>query len=128
MKTRRPIWLACAGSVPILCVALATWYVQWKSDPEQDHHEYVPRIGSDAPFITSPDIVVEKMVEVAELTPDDLVYDLGCGDGRIVITAALKSGCRGVGYDIDPERVAEARENVIANGVATFDNALTLRN
>jgi predicted RNA methylase len=56
--------------------------------------------------------VVEKMVELARLTPDDVAYDLGCGDGRIVITATLKTGCRGVGFDIDPQRVAEARENV----------------
>lgn len=75
------------------------------------------RIGSNAPFITSPDPIVEKMVEAAELTPDDVVYDLGCGDGRIVITAALRSGCRGIGFDIDPQRVAEARENVRKNGV-----------
>lgn len=75
------------------------------------------RIGSNAPFITTRDPTVEKMVEIAELTPDDVVYDLGCGDGRIVITAALKSGCRGVGFDIDPQRVAQARENVKKNGV-----------
>jgi len=70
------------------------------------------RQGLNAPFITTPDIVVDKMVELAELHESDLVYDLGCGDGRMVITAALRSGCNGVGFDIDPERVAEASENV----------------
>lgn len=69
------------------------------------------RQGLNAPFITTPDLVVEKMVEVARLTKNDLVYDLGCGDGRIVITAAMKSGCSGVGFDIDPERVVESAEN-----------------
>jgi SAM-dependent methyltransferase len=69
------------------------------------------RQGLNAPFITTPDVVLEKMVELAELRESDLVYDLGCGDGRIVITAALRSGCKGVGFDIDPERVSEAREN-----------------
>ncbi len=75
------------------------------------------RIGLNAPFITTADAIVDKMVEVAELTPDDVVYDLGCGDGRLVITAALKHGCHGVGIDIDPERVAEAKANVKLHGV-----------
>ncbi|MGI8978014.1 MAG: SAM-dependent methyltransferase [Pirellulaceae bacterium] len=75
------------------------------------------RIGLNAPFITSPDAVVEQMVEMADLKPDDVAYDLGCGDGRIIITAALKTGCHGVVYDIDPERVAEARRNVKLHGV-----------
>jgi len=75
------------------------------------------RIGRNAPFIKSPDAVTDKMVEMADLRTDDVVYDLGCGDGRLVITAALASGCRGIGFDIDPERVAEARENVRLHGV-----------
>jgi predicted RNA methylase len=74
-----------------------------------------PRIN--APFVTTSNIVVERMVELAGLTADDLVYDLGCGDGRIVITAALSKGCRGVGFDIDPRRVAEARENARQHAV-----------
>ena len=52
-----------------------------------------------------------------EMTADDVVFDLGCGDGRLVITAALKHGCHGVGIDIDPVRVAEARANVKLHGV-----------
>lgn len=77
----------------------------------------LPRQPRNAPFITTGDAVVEKMVQLAGLTKDDLVYDLGCGDGRIVITAALESGCRGVGFDIDPLRVSEARENARLHGV-----------
>lgn len=77
----------------------------------------LPRPRQNAPFVKTPDAVVDKMVEVAALTPQDHVYDLGCGDGRIVITAAMKSGCRGTGFDIDPQRVAEARENVKAHDV-----------
>ena len=75
------------------------------------------RVGRNAPFITSPDEVVDQMIELADLKPDDVAFDLGCGDGRIIITAALKTGCHGVGYDIDPERVAEARRNVKLHGV-----------
>jgi len=75
------------------------------------------RIGLNAPFITTADAIVDKMVEVGEITADDVVFDLGCGDGRLVITAALKHGCHGVGIDIDPVRVAEARANVKLHGV-----------
>src|SRR5690606_29715463 len=61
--------------------------------------------------------VVDKMLELAEIDSDDVVYDLGCGDGRIVIAAAKKYGARGFGFDIDPQRVKEARQNVRDQGV-----------
>ena len=77
----------------------------------------IPRPVANAPFITTPHDVVDKMIELARLSKDDLLYDLGCGDGRIAIAAAKKYGCRAVGYDIDPERVEESRENVKKNGV-----------
>ena len=60
--------------------------------------------------------VVHQMLRLAEVRPGDVVYDLGCGDGRIVITAA-RAGARGVCVDIDPQRIAEARENARAAGV-----------
>ncbi len=68
--------------------------------------------GPDIYFVPTPYEVVEKMLELAEVKRSDLLYDLGCGDGRIVITAAKKYGCKCVGYDIDPERVIESIENV----------------
>jgi endoglucanase len=71
----------------------------------------------DVIYVPTPQEVVEKMLEMAQVTKDDLVYDLGCGDGRIVVTAAKKYGCRGVGYDIDPKRIEESLKNVDANGV-----------
>lgn len=77
----------------------------------------LPRPKLNAPFIKSPDFVVNRMIELAEISERDLVYDLGCGDGRIVITAAVQTGCRGVGFDIDPARVAESKENVVRHGV-----------
>src|SRR5687767_1407643 len=58
------------------------------------------------------------MLELAVLGPSDVVYDLGCGDGRIVIAAAQRHGVRGVGVDIDPQRIDEARRNATAAGVA----------
>jgi len=66
----------------------------------------------DVIFVPTPQEVVEKMLELAKVTKDDLVYDLGCGDGRIVVTAAKKYGCKAIGYDIDPQRVRESLENV----------------
>lgn len=72
----------------------------------------------DVIFVPTPQNVVDKMLELAEVTKDDLVYDLGCGDGRIVVTAAQKYGCQAVGYDIDPKRIQESRENVEKNNVA----------
>ena len=71
----------------------------------------------DVIFVPTPYEVVDKMLEMAKVTKDDLVYDLGCGDGRIVIAAAKKYGCKAVGYDIDPKRVKESLENVDANNV-----------
>jgi len=71
----------------------------------------------DVVFVPTPPEVVDKMLELAQVTKDDLVYDLGCGDGRIVVAAAKKFGCRAVGYDISPQRVRESRQNVEKNGV-----------
>ena len=67
--------------------------------------------------VPTPTAIVEKMLEVAKVTKDDVLYDLGCGDGRIVIAAAAKYGCHAVGYDIDERKVKESRENVKKNGV-----------
>ena len=66
----------------------------------------------DVIFVPTPNTVVNKMLEMAKVTADDVVYDLGCGDGRIVITAAQRYGARGVGIDIDPDRIHEATDNV----------------
>lgn len=63
-----------------------------------------------APFVPTPVDVVERMLVLANVGPDDVVYDLGCGDGRIVIMAAARFGARGVGVDIDPVLVDRARE------------------
>ena len=71
----------------------------------------------DVIFIPSSDAVVDAMLEMASVTRRDIVYDLGCGDGKIVIAAAKRYGARGVGIDIDPERIKEANENAKAAGV-----------
>lgn len=71
-----------------------------------------PRKTPDVVYVPTPQAVVDKMLELAEIKPGDVVYDLGCGDGRIVVTAAKKYGVKAVGFDIDPQRVKEARDNV----------------
>ena len=65
----------------------------------------------DVPYVPTPESVVAKMLELAKVNKNDVVYDLGSGDGRIVITAAQEHGARGVGYDIDPQRIKEANAN-----------------
>lgn len=72
----------------------------------------------DAPYVPTPQEVVNQMLELANVTKNDVVYDLGSGDGRIPITAAQKYGARAVGIDIDPELIREARENAKKAGVA----------
>jgi len=76
-----------------------------------------PKKTPDVPYVPTTERAVEAMLELAKVTKNDIVYDLGCGDGRIVVTAAKKYGARGVGIDINPERIAEARENARKNGV-----------
>ncbi|MBM3284882.1 MAG: methyltransferase domain-containing protein, partial [Candidatus Aminicenantes bacterium] len=70
-----------------------------------------------APYVPTPMPVVEKMLELGQVDKDDLLFDLGCGDGRIVIAAAKKYGTRGVGIDIDPRRIEESRTAARAAGV-----------
>jgi SAM-dependent methyltransferase len=76
-----------------------------------------PRPNLDVPYVPSPNVVVEGMLKLANVKKGDTVYDLGCGDGRIVITAAKTYGAHGVGVDIDPERIREATENAKKAGV-----------
>jgi SAM-dependent methyltransferase len=71
----------------------------------------------DAPYVPTPPRVVEAVLKMARVTREDIVYDLGCGDGRIPIAAALTYGARGVGVDLDPKRIEEATENAKAAGV-----------
>jgi len=71
----------------------------------------------DVPFVPTPYEVIEDMLRFAELKKGDVLYDLGCGDGRIVIEAARRAGIRAVGIDIDPQRIKESRENARTAGV-----------
>jgi hypothetical protein len=78
----------------------------------------------DVIFVPTPQAVVDKMLELAEVKPGDVVYDLGCGNGRIVVTAAKKYGVKAVGFDINPQRIKESWENVKENHV---ENLVTIK-
>lgn len=71
----------------------------------------------DVPYVPTPIAVVDAMLDLAKVGKSDTVYDLGCGDGRIVVRAATRFGCRGVGVDLNPARVKEAKENAAKSGV-----------
>ena len=72
---------------------------------------------ASVPYVPTPQIVVERMLEIAKVGPEDYVIDLGSGDGRIVVTAAKKFGARGFGVDLNPVRVVEANQNARSAGV-----------
>src|ERR1039458_8025476 len=104
MLFRRSLW--CAGLVAaILCA------------PRITAQHYIPRHPPDVPFVPTTDEAVQAMLKLADVKKADVVYDLGCGDGRIVIAAAREFGARAVGIDIDPQRIAEAKENAQKAGV-----------
>lgn len=71
----------------------------------------------DVIYVPTPTVVVEEMLRMAAVKPGEMVYDLGCGDGRIVIAAARDFGARGIGVDIDPKRIAESKANAEKAGI-----------
>jgi len=87
------------------------------SEVPSQEQESVEKRQPDVVYVPTPQHVVDKMLELAEVKKDDLLYDLGCGDGRIVVTAAKKYGCKAVGFDIDPARIKDSLENVRKNDV-----------
>jgi SAM-dependent methyltransferase len=91
--------------------------------PRTSQHR--PLRAPDVPFQPSPREVVVQMLKLAGVRNDDILYDLGCGDGRVLIAAAQLYGARGVGIDIDPQRIKESRANAWIGGVldrVTFRN------
>lgn len=109
-RLRRRLLLA-AALVPAARLACARSPDEGNADPD------LPR-PLDVPFVPTPMEVVDAMLDMAKVTAADLVYDLGCGDGRIVIRAAQRFGARGVGVDLNPQRVREARAAAGAAGPA----------
>ena len=104
--------LALAGLISINCLPQQTFS---KFFPQQTGS---PARTPDVPYVPTPNVVVEEMLRTAGVKAGDMVYDLGCGDGRIVVAAARDFGARAVGIDIDPQRIAESNANARAAGVA----------
>src|SRR5574341_1263185 len=101
-------WFVLAGQ-PVHTIA--------QNPPPAAEKPAPPTRQPDVVYVPTPQGVVDKMLEMAEVKKGDVVYDLGCGDGRIVVTAAKKYGVKAVGFDINPERVKESLENVKSNKV-----------
>ena len=107
LRRRPPVWITLTVALSLIGPSTVLGVgVIGAQEPE-----------SLAPFVPTPQDVVDRMLELANVGPNDVVYDLGCGDGRIVITAAERYGARGVGIDIDPQRVAESKANARLAGV-----------
>jgi protein-L-isoaspartate O-methyltransferase len=107
---------ALSATTVAFCLALAPVAHGQDAAPattKSDQANPVP----DIVYIPTPHDIVARMLELASVTKSDVVYDLGCGDGRIVVAAARKHGCRAVGCDIDPNRVEASRNNVKRNKV-----------
>ncbi|HND53623.1 MAG TPA: methyltransferase domain-containing protein [Pirellulaceae bacterium] len=98
-----------AGLIVALSATASTRADDEKTE-KKDESKKKPRTA-DVVYVATPHDVVARMLDMAKVTKDDVVYDLGCGDGRIIVTAAKKLGARGKGFDLDPQRVAESKEN-----------------
>jgi SAM-dependent methyltransferase len=98
-----------AGASPTTGLSLGSLPIA--QAPEQVAPPAAPRKEPDIHYVPTPQELVEVMLDMAKVGKDDIVYDLGSGDGRLVITAAKEYGASGVGIDIDPKRIAESREN-----------------
>ena len=101
----------CVLSLAIAAALAAPQAPAWAQNPP------APLRSPDVIFVPTPQEVVDAMLKLAKVGANDVVYDLGSGDGRIPITAARTYGARGVGIDIDPQRIKEATENLKAAGV-----------
>jgi cyclopropane fatty-acyl-phospholipid synthase-like methyltransferase len=101
MKYLRGLLLSSFLALPLL---------GWAQDPAE-------KITCQIVYVPTGQAVVEKMLEMAKVTKNDIVFDLGCGDGRIVCTAAKKYGAKGMGIDIDPKRIQDCMETMKKFGV-----------
>ncbi len=118
MKTRTCTFvLLLFGLILIGCAAPMSETAVESMEGVKTTHQNTPAVLF-VEFVATPQDVVERMLELAKVTKDDVVCDLGCGDGRIVVTAARRYGCRAVGYDLDLLRVREAAQNAAEHGVA----------
>lgn len=105
------------GFIFMLAAGLATASSVWGQTPAPVRRPDAPQL---APYVPTPQDVVDRMLALAKVKKGDVLIDMGCGDGRIPITAAKQFGARGIGVDIDPQRIAEANANAAAAGVTNL--------
>jgi len=105
---RRTLLLSAAATAGMGLLSAPSALAQALAEPEH----------LDVPYVPTPQEVVDRMLAMAKVGKNDVLYDLGCGDGRIVVTAAKARGARGTGIDLNPVRIAEARENARLAGVS----------
>src|SRR5215468_6033660 len=103
-----PVWLV---------IAIAGLAFQPSTAVAQPAQKYNDEGKKIVPYVPTPQEVVDRMLELAEVKKGDVVYDLGSGDGRIVVTAAMKYGIKAIGFEIDPQRIKESQENIKKAGV-----------
>jgi SAM-dependent methyltransferase len=121
MKKLAPLKLAVSLSLSTFALTSCATPIAQAPKPDSapvTQSTPVDPVNRDVPYVPTPEPVVERMLELAKVTKNDLLYDLGSGDGRIVIKAAQKYGARGVGVDIDPQLVQKANNNAKAAGVS----------
>lgn len=109
MRTTRSLFTALAASAAMLTIS-APLHAQSQAPA-------APSRAPDVIFVPTPQEVVDAMLKAAKVGPDDVLYDLGSGNGIIPVTAAREFGTKGVGFDIDPERISEANANARQNKV-----------
>lgn len=110
--------IAILAVIVAACAAAQNAEVKQQSAQQATPAPTQTPVKKDVPYVPTPQNVVDEMLTLAKVSKNDVVYDLGCGDGRLVITAVKKFGAqRGFGVDIDPQRIAESNENAKAAGV-----------
>jgi len=113
MQHRRSLFPVCL----VACLISLVGESPGISNAAEELSSFDDPVDYNAPYLTTPVEIAERMLELAQVNKDDTVYDLGSGDGRIVITAAKKYGARGVGLEIDPALVKQAQINAERAGV-----------
>jgi len=111
MKLHRWFAAAALSAFALACMAALPFVAQGQ-DKKID-----PDFKCRIIYVPTEEVVVEKMLDMAKVKKEDLVYDLGCGDGRIICLAAKKFGAKGVGVDIDPDRIKDCKETMKKYGI-----------
>lgn len=119
IQLQRRLWLLVASvSIASLGITGCVPQTQTNAQPSQAETDVqTPLRQPDVVFVPTPQEVVDQMLALAKVTKEDVIYDLGSGDGRIPVTAAQRFGTKGIGIDINPERIQEANANAQKAGV-----------